>query len=69
MFEKYDNLNAVVQEDLTAIRVVKSYVREEREIQKMRNATAEVYKYSVKAEKFLTFLTPCVSLVMYATNK
>lgn len=67
MFEKYDNLNAVVQEDLTAIRVVKSYVREEREIQKMRNATAEVYKYSVKAEKILTFLTPCVSLVMYAT--
>lgn len=67
MFKKYDGLNSVVQEDLTAIRVVKSYVREDREIQKMQNATAEVYKYSVKAEKILTFLMPCVSMVMYAT--
>ncbi|MDE5722276.1 MAG: ABC transporter ATP-binding protein/permease [Clostridia bacterium] len=67
MFKKYDDLNSVVQEDLTAIRVVKSYVREDREIEKMQNATAEVYKYSVKAEKILTFLMPCVSIVMYAT--
>ena len=67
MFKKYDKLNSVVQEDLTAIRVVKSYVREDREIFKMQNATAEVYKYSVKAEKILTFMTPCVNLVMSAT--
>lgn len=67
MFKKYDDLNSVVQEDLTAIRVVKSYVREDREIEKMQRATAEVYKYSVKAEKILTFLMPCVSVVMYAT--
>jgi len=66
MFKKYDGLNAVVQEDLTAIRVVKSYVREDREIEKMQKATAEVYKYSVKAEKVLTFMMPCVSIVMYA---
>lgn len=66
MFKKYDNLNAVVQEDLTAIRVVKSFVREDREIEKMNEATAEVYKYSVKAEKILTFLMPCVSIVMFA---
>lgn len=67
MFKKYDDLNAVVQEDLTAIRVVKSYVREDEEIKKMNAATAEVYKYSVKAEKILNFLMPCVSLIMYAT--
>ncbi|MDE6505390.1 MAG: ABC transporter ATP-binding protein, partial [Clostridia bacterium] len=67
MFEKYDGLNSVVQENLTAIRVVKSYVREETEIDKMQRATAEVYKYSVKAEKIFTILMPCVSLVMYAT--
>lgn len=67
MFKKYDDLNAVVQEDLTAIRVVKSYVREEREIEKMNKATAEVYKYSIKAEKILNFMMPCVNLVMYAT--
>lgn len=67
MFKKYDDLNSVVQENLTAIRVVKSYVREEQEIKKMNAATAEVYKYSVKAEKILTFLMPAVSVVMYAT--
>jgi len=67
MFKKYDKLNSVVQEDLTAIRVVKSYVREDREIDKMRNATADVYEYSVKAEKILTFLMPCVTVAMYAT--
>ena len=67
MFKKYDNLNSVVQENLTAIRVVKSYVREDKEIEKMNEATSEVYKYSVKAEKILTFMMPCVNLVMYAT--
>lgn len=68
MFRKYDNLNAVVQEDLTAIRVVKSYVRENREIEKMRFATGEVYKYSVKAERILTVMMPCVTLVMFIVN-
>ena len=67
MFKKYDDLNSVVQEDLTAIRVVKSYVREDYEIAKMQKATNEVYKYSVKAEKVLTFMMPCVMMVMYAT--
>ena len=68
MFKKYDVLNSVVQEDLTAIRVVKSYVREEREIGKMKNASGEVYKYSVKAERILTVMMPCVTLAMFAVN-
>lgn len=67
MFRKYDDLNAVVQEDLTAIRVVKSYVREDYEMQKMRKATQDVYDYSVKAEKVLTVLMPAVQVCMYAT--
>lgn len=67
MFKKYDKLNSVVQEDLTAIRVVKSYVREEHELNKMRDATQDVYHYSVKAEGILNFLMPAVQLVMYAT--
>ncbi len=67
MFKKYDKLNAVVQEDLTAIRVVKSYVREEHELEKMRDATQDVYHYSVKAEGILNFLMPSVQFVMYAT--
>ncbi|MDE7453440.1 MAG: ABC transporter ATP-binding protein/permease [Clostridia bacterium] len=67
MFKKYDKLNSVVQEDLTAIRVVKSYVREEREIQKMHAATQDVYNYSVKAERILTIMMPCVMFAMFAT--
>ncbi|HBN12943.1 MAG TPA: ABC transporter [Clostridiales bacterium] len=68
MFKKYDGLNAVVQENLTAIRVVKSYVREDSEIEKMKRATGEVYKYSVKAERILTIMMPCVNLVFFAVN-
>ena len=68
MFKKYDSLNAVVQEDLTAIRVVKSYVRADRENAKMQKATDDVYTYSVKAEKILTALMPCVTLVMFSVN-
>lgn len=67
MFKKYDKLNSVVQEDLTAIRVVKSYVREDYEMEKMKDATQEVYHYSIKAEKILNFLLPAVQLVMFAT--
>ncbi|MCD7729336.1 MAG: ABC transporter ATP-binding protein/permease [Clostridia bacterium] len=68
MFKRYDDLNRVVQEDLTAIRVVKSYVREDEEIKKMKHATQEVYTYSVKAEKILAIMNPCVTLVMYISN-
>ncbi len=68
MFRKYDDLNRVVQEDLTAMRVVKSYVREKTENEKMQNATEQVYKYSVKAERILTIMTPCVTLAMYISN-
>lgn len=68
MFRKYDDLNSVVKEDLTAIRVVKSYVREDKEIAKMKNATGEVYKYSVKAERILTVLMPCATLVLFIVN-
>lgn len=68
MFKKYDKLNSVVQEDLTAIRVVKSYVREDREIDKMRSASNDVYSYSVKAERILVLLMPSVTLIMTVVN-
>ncbi len=67
MFKKYDSLNAVVQEDLTAIRVVKSYVREPYEIEKMKHATGEVYEYSVKAEKILNYLMPVIQVAINLT--
>ncbi len=65
MFEKYDKLNSVAQEDLTGIRVVKSYVREDHEIEKYERATREVYDYSVKAEKWLNVMTPVVQIIIY----
>lgn len=68
MFKKYDGLNAVVQENLTAIRVVKSYVRADKENAKMRQATEEVYNYSVKAERILTVMMPSVTFVLFICN-
>ena len=68
MFKKYDSLNAVVQEDLTAIRVVKSYVREDRDNSKMEKASGDVYTYSVKAERILAIMMPTVMLVMFIVN-
>ena len=68
MFRKYDGLNSVVQENLTAIRVVKSYVRDDRENAKMRQASEDVYHYSVKAERILTVMMPAVTLVLFICN-
>lgn len=65
MFEKYDRLNAVAQEDLIGVRVVKSYVREDHEIEKYKTATSDVYYYSIKAEKWLTAMMPVVQGIIY----
>ncbi|MGN0822690.1 MAG: ABC transporter ATP-binding protein, partial [Candidatus Gallimonas sp.] len=67
MFKKYDKLNSVAQENLTGIRVVKSYVLEEEEIKKYRKATQDAYDYSVRAEKIMVAMMPTVQIVMYAT--
>ncbi len=67
MFKRYDKLNSVTQENLTGIRVVKSYVTEGEEIEKYQRATQETYDYSVRAEKILVAMMPIVQLVMYAT--
>lgn len=67
MFKKYDKLNAVAQENLTGIRVVKAYVSEEKEIEKYREATEEVYNYTVRAERIMVAINPVVQIVMYAT--
>ena len=67
MFKKYDRLNAVAQENLTGIRVVKSYVLEGQEIDKYQKATQEVYNYSVRAEKLMAAMSPVVQVIMYTT--
>ncbi|MCI6733403.1 MAG: ABC transporter ATP-binding protein/permease [Lachnospiraceae bacterium] len=65
MFRKYDALNASVQENVTAIRVVKSYVRENHEISKMQKACAELCLMSVKAEKIICYNMPVMQLTVY----
>lgn len=67
MFRKYDDMNAVAQENLTSIRVVKSYVREDRETEKYKKATQDVYDFSVKAEKWIIALMPTVQAILYIT--
>lgn len=64
-FKKYDNLNASVQENLTGIRVVKAYVREEHEINKFKKASEQIYNYFKKAEGILIFNNPIMMFSMY----
>lgn len=64
-FEKYDELNASVQENISGIRVVKAFVREEHENKKFNKATDNLYKTFVKAESFLAFNNPTMMLVVY----
>ena len=65
VFRKYDELNASVQENVTAIRVVKAFVREIYENEKFRKAADRLYKLFVKAEGTLAFNSPLMMLVVY----
>ena len=64
-FKKFDRLNAIVQENLYGIRVVKSFVREEHEGEKFGGVTDEIYDNFVKAEKILSFNQPLMQFCMY----
>ena len=65
VFKKYDDLNASVQENVTAIRVVKSFVREDYENSKFTKAAQNLYRLFVKAEGLLAFNNPVMMLVVY----
>lgn len=65
VFQKYDDLNASVQENVSAIRVVKAFVREEHENDKFRRAAEKLYALFVKAEGRLAFNNPVMMLVIY----
>lgn len=67
VFEKYDDLNASVQENVTAIRVVKSFVREDYEIKKFDKAVYNLYKLFVKAESAMVSVSPIMMLTIYAS--
>ena len=64
-FEKYDDLNASVQENVSAIRVVKSFVREDYENSKFEKAAEKLYRLFVKAEGLLAWNSPVMMLVVY----
>ena len=64
-FPKYDALNASVQENVSAIRVVKAYVREEQETSKFHKASENIYKIFVKAENNVIFNAPLMMLTVY----
>lgn len=64
-FEKYDEFNASVQENISGIRVVKAFVREDHEKKKFNKAADNLYKTFVKAESFLAFNNPTMMLVVY----
>ena len=66
VFAKYDDLNASVQENVSAIRVVKAYVREGYENEKFTRAADNLYRLFVKAEGLLAFNNPAMMLVIYS---
>ena len=65
VFRRYDDLNASVQENISAIRVVKAFVREDHENQKFSNASAGLYRLFVKAEGLLAFNNPAMMTAVY----
>lgn len=64
-FPKYDELNASVQENVNAIRVVKAYVREDHETSKFRKASENIYNIFVKAECNVILNTPLMMFTVY----
>ncbi len=66
VFQKYDKLNESVQENVSAIRVVKAYVREEYENNKFKLAALNIYEMFVKAEKTVTLVSPIMMGTVYA---
>nr|WP_308741843.1 ABC transporter ATP-binding protein [uncultured Anaerocolumna sp.] len=67
VFEKYDILNASVQENLTGIRFVKAYVREEHEVKKFKKASEVIYQYFLKALNYVILNAPVMQFAMYTT--
>lgn len=66
VFQKYDDLNAGIQENISAVRVVKAYVREDYETSKFQKACNRVYELFVKAEKLVVMNMPLMQFTVYA---
>ena len=65
VFQKYDDMNASVQENVTGIRVVKAYVREDYETNKFHRASQNIYKMFLSAEKILSWNMPLMNATVY----
>ena len=65
VFRKYDDLNASVQENLSAIRVVKAYVREDHEIGKFKKESSNLRDLFISAEKLIVLNAPIMQFTMY----
>lgn len=65
-FKKYDDMNASVQENVSAQRVVKAYVREDYEIEKFHKASGNIYRMFKKSESILTFNSPLMQFTVYS---
>ena len=65
-FPKYDDLNASVQENVSAIRVVKAYVREGHETSKFQKASGNIYNIFCKAEKNISYNAPLMQFTVYS---
>lgn len=66
VFKRYDNLNSVVQENVSGMRVVKAFVREDHEIEKFKKVSKSIYDDFSYAEKVLAFNSPLMQLCVYA---
>lgn len=67
VFKKYDRLNQTVQEDINGVRVVKSFVREEKEIEKFKVASTDIKDLFTKAEKITALNAPIMQIAIYSS--
>lgn len=68
MMDKYDNLNIMMQENLTGIRAVKSFVREDYEIGRFNTSSRDLRDFSMKAERIIVWIWPIMMFVMYSVT-
>ncbi len=66
VFERYDDLNSSIQENVSAIRVVKAYVREDYEISRFHKAAENIYQMFTKAEMNVVMISPLMMGIVYA---
>ncbi|QII81441.1 ABC transporter ATP-binding protein [Jeotgalibaca arthritidis] len=67
VFKKYDRLNRTVQENINGVRVVKSFVREDREIEQFKEASSDIKALFMRAEKMIALNGPVMQIAIYST--